>query len=62
MLSFKFRGRHDHGDRMVVGPLATYAINAYHHQWCEFQSRSVNPVIIVGERLHRLCKVCNPFE
>jgi hypothetical protein len=40
MLSFEFRGRRDHVDRMVVGSLATYAISAYHHQCCEFQSRS----------------------
>jgi hypothetical protein len=30
-----------HGrDRMVVGFLATYAISAYHHQRCGFESRS----------------------
>jgi len=30
------RGR----DRMVVGFTTTYAISAYHHQRCEFESRS----------------------
>ena len=30
------RGR----DRMVVGFTTTYAINAYHHWCCEFESRS----------------------
>jgi hypothetical protein len=30
------RGR----DRMVVGFRTTYAISAYHHQCCEFESRS----------------------
>ena len=27
-------------DRMVVGFTTTYAINAYHHRCCEFESRS----------------------
>jgi hypothetical protein len=27
-------------DRMVVGFKTTYAISAYHHWWCEFESRS----------------------
>jgi hypothetical protein len=26
-------------DRMVVGFTTTYAISAYHHQSCEFESR-----------------------
>ena len=30
------RGR----DRMVVGFTTTYAISAYHHWWCEFESRT----------------------
>ena len=30
------RGR----DRMVVGFISTYAISAYHHQRCEFESWS----------------------
>ena len=30
------RGR----DRMVVGFITTYAISAYHHRCCEFESRS----------------------
>ena len=34
-----FRGRHDR-DRMVVGIKTTYAISAYHHLCCEFESRS----------------------
>ena len=29
------RGR----DRMIVGFITTYAINAYHHKRCEFESR-----------------------
>ena len=32
------KGRRDH-DRMVVGFTATYAISAYHHYRCEFESR-----------------------
>jgi len=35
----ELRGRHDR-DRMVVGFTTTYAMNAYHHLSCEFQSRS----------------------
>ena len=27
-------------DRMVVGLTTTYAINAYHHWCCEFESRT----------------------
>jgi hypothetical protein len=27
-------------DRMVVGFITTYAFSAYHHQHCEFESRS----------------------
>jgi hypothetical protein len=27
-------------DRMVVGFMTAYAISAYHHQRCEFESRS----------------------
>ena len=34
-----FRGRWDH-DRMVVGFITTYAISAYHHKRCEFESSS----------------------
>jgi hypothetical protein len=30
------RGR----DRMVVGFITTYAISAYHHSCCDFESRS----------------------
>jgi hypothetical protein len=31
----------DHGrDRMVVGYTTTYAISAYHHWCCEFETRS----------------------
>jgi hypothetical protein len=33
------RGRHGR-DRMVVGFTTTYAISAYHHWCCEFESRS----------------------
>ena len=33
------RARHGH-DRMGVGFVATYAISAYHHRCCEFESRS----------------------
>ena len=33
------RGRHSR-DRMVVGYLTTYAISAYHHQHCEYESPS----------------------
>jgi hypothetical protein len=32
-------GRRGRG-RMVVGFTITYAISAYHHRWCEFESRS----------------------
>jgi hypothetical protein len=32
-------GRHDR-DRMVVGFTTTYAISAYRHRCCEFESRS----------------------
>jgi hypothetical protein len=31
-------------DRMVVEFTTTYAISAYHHWWCEFQSRSARGV------------------
>ena len=27
-------------DRMVVGFTTIYAISAYHHRWCEFESQS----------------------
>ena len=33
-------GGHHGRDRMVVGFTITYAISAYHHQRCEFESRS----------------------
>ena len=33
------RGRGGHA-RMVVGSTATYAISAYRHRCCEFESRS----------------------
>jgi hypothetical protein len=33
------RGRRSR-DRMVVGFTTTYAISAYHHRYCEFESRS----------------------
>ena len=39
MMSFELRCRRGR-DRMVVGSLATYVISVYHHQCCEFQSRS----------------------
>jgi hypothetical protein len=32
-------------DRMVVGFTTTYAISAYHHKSCEFESRSVPGVL-----------------
>jgi len=33
--------RHHRGrDHMIVGFTTTYAISAYHHQCCEFESRS----------------------
>ena len=35
------RSRRD-GDHMVVGFTTTYAISAYHHRSCEFDSRSGN--------------------
>jgi len=35
----KIKGRGSHGrDRMVVGFTTTYAISAYHHWCCEFES------------------------
>jgi hypothetical protein len=34
-----WKGRRGH-DRMVVGFTITYAISAYHHYYCEFESRS----------------------
>jgi hypothetical protein len=34
---FHFRGRRCR-DRMVVGFTTTYAISAYHYQYCEFES------------------------
>jgi len=34
-----YRGRRSR-DRMVVGFTTTYAISAYHHWCCEFESRS----------------------
>jgi hypothetical protein len=39
LASYKFWGRRGR-DRMVVGFTTTYAISAYHHLCCEFQSRS----------------------
>ena len=38
------RGRRGR-DRMVVWFTTTYAISAYHHWWCEFESRSGHYVI-----------------
>jgi len=38
------RGRCGH-DRMVVGFTTTYAISAYDHSSCEFQSRSWRGVL-----------------
>ena len=38
------RGR----DRMVVGFATTYAINAYHYQSCEFESRSCRHVLVTN--------------
>jgi hypothetical protein len=38
-MPIKWRGRGGR-DRMVVGFTTTYAISAYHHQCCEFESRS----------------------
>ena len=37
--SYHARGRRGR-DRMVVGFITTYAISAYHHRCCEFESRS----------------------
>jgi hypothetical protein len=36
---YKRRGRRGH-DRVVVGFINTYAISAYHHLSCEFESHS----------------------
>jgi hypothetical protein len=36
---YKKAGRHGH-DSMVVGFTTTYAISAYHHWCCKFESRS----------------------
>jgi len=36
LLVQRLRGR----DRMIVGFTTTYAISAYHHWCCEFESRS----------------------
>jgi hypothetical protein len=36
-----YRGR----DRLVVGFATTYAIRAYHHKHCEFESRSWRGVL-----------------
>jgi hypothetical protein len=36
---YKRRGRRGH-DRVVVGFINTYAISAYHHLSCEFESNS----------------------
>jgi hypothetical protein len=44
MLRLKTRGRRGR-DRMVVGFTTTYAISAYHHQSCEFESRSMRGVL-----------------
>ena len=41
MVDLKSRCR----DRMVVGFTTTYAISAYHHWWCEFESRSGQGVL-----------------
>jgi len=37
--SYKFFGGRRGRDRMVVGSTTTYAISAYHHWCCEFESR-----------------------
>ena len=34
----KYRGGHRGPDRMIVGFATTYAISAYHHWCCEFES------------------------
>jgi hypothetical protein len=39
VISYILRGRRGR-DRMVVGFTASYAISAYHHWCCEFESRS----------------------
>jgi len=40
-MTYLNRGRGHHGsDRMVDGFTTTYAIGAYHHWCCEFESRS----------------------
>jgi len=39
VLKYIYRG-HRGRDRMVVGLATTYAISAYHHLCCEFESRS----------------------
>jgi hypothetical protein len=40
LISVGGRGCRRGRDRMVVGFTTTYAISAYHHWWCEFESRS----------------------
>ena len=40
LISVGGRGGRRGRDRMVVGFTTTYAISAYHHWWCEFESRS----------------------
>jgi len=46
MVKFKFRltGGRRGLDHMVVGFTSTYAISAYHHWCCEFESQSVRGV------------------
>ena len=44
MNSKHIRGRHGN-DRMVVGYITTYAITAYHHYRCEFESCSWRGVL-----------------
>jgi hypothetical protein len=39
VITYMYRGRRGR-DRMVVGFTTTYAISAYHHWSCEFESRS----------------------
>ena len=52
-----FTGRRDH-EGMVVGFTTTYAISAYHHKRCEFESRS-GEVYSIHHYVTSLCdKVC----
>jgi hypothetical protein len=44
---------------MVVGFITTYAISAYHHLRCEFESCSGEEYKVIRDLLTLMCKILN---